>query len=220
MHIVEAAISALASWTVGAIGRLGAAGVFILMALESANIPIPSEVIMPFAGFASSRGTLFFWTVVCAGALGNVAGSALSYFIGRSGGRDFVNRWGAYFFVTQRDLARGEAYMNKYGVHVAFWSRLLPVVRTFISLPAGILRTPFLPFILYTALGSFLWATLLAAIGWYLGAQWQVIEPVFRQISTALAAAVLLIIILYIWYHIKNGKHEARSTKSETKADV
>ena len=141
---------------------------------------------------------------VLAGALGNTVGSVISYWIGLRGGRPFVRRWGKYFFVREGELKKGEEWIRKYGVHVAFWSRLLPVVRTFISLPAGIVRAPFVPFTVFTFIGSFLWSTVLAWVGFLLGERWHEIEPFFRRSSLLILSFLVVIVVLYIWYHIKD----------------
>jgi membrane protein DedA with SNARE-associated domain len=197
MSFFEHILVPLGEFVVSVIEATGEVGVFVLMALESANIPIPSEIIMPFAGFVASRGELLFWFAVLAGALGNTIGSVVSYWIGIRGGRPFLERWGRYIFIHARDLERGDRAFQKYGVKIAFWSRLLPVVRTFVSLPAGINRAPFAPFVVFTFIGSLIWSCLLTD------------NPFFLRTSVAIVILIVLIIAGYVWYHIKNGKSQA-----------
>ena len=203
--MIAAILGWLAGWAVGVIESTGELGVFVLMAAESANIPIPSEIIMPFGGFAASAGSLSFWGVVFAGALGNLVGSLVSYWIGLKGGRPVLERWGKYLLIHPADLERGHRLFHRYGLAIAFWSRLLPVVRTFISLPAGINRAPLLTFSLFTFLGSFLWSWLLAWLGFTLGENWEVIRPHFENFSWLIVGFTILGIILYVWRHFKNG---------------
>ena len=206
MSLFDTILVPLGEFVIAVIESTGELGVFVLMAIESANIPIPSEVIMPFAGAVAARGELLFCGAVLAGALGNTVGSVISYWVGLRGGRPFVKRWGKYFFVRESELERGERWIERYGVHVAFWSRLLPVVRTFISLPAGVVRAPFLPFTVFTFIGSFLWSAFLAWVGFVLGERWHEIEPFFRQASVLIVGVFVVIVVLYIWYHIKDKK--------------
>ncbi len=203
MNFFDTILVPLGEFVIWVIESTGQFGVFFLMAVESANIPVPSEVIMPFAGAVAARGELLFWGVVLAGALGNTVGSVVSYWVGYKGGRSFVLRWGKYFFVSSHELEKGEVWIRRYGVHVAFWSRLLPVVRTFISLPAGIVRAPFIPFTIFTFIGSFIWSALLAWVGYLLGERWHDIEPFFRRASLLILAVLVAIFILYVWYHVK-----------------
>jgi len=196
----------LAEFVISVINKTGEFGVFILSTLESANIPIPSEVIMPFGGFAASTGTLSIWLVILAGALGNLTGSLISYWVGFKGGRIFIERYGKYFFVSTSDLEKGDKYFKKYGTKIAFWSRLLPIVRTFISLPAGINKAPLASFSTFTFIGSLLWSALLASLGFWLGENWTVIRPYFEQFTYAIAGLIILGLVIYIWYHLKDRK--------------
>lgn len=204
--IFDLVFAPIGSFVISLIENTGLWGVFMLMAIESANVPVPSEIIMPFAGAVTALGHLSFWPVVLAGALGNTAGSLLSYYVGVWGGRPFVLRWGKYFFIHEHELSKGEAWIKKYGIHVAFWSRLLPVVRTFISLPAGIVRAPVISFTVFTFIGSFIWSSVLTLLGFELGERWHNIEPYFRQVSIFVAVSILALAVAYIWYHIRNNK--------------
>ena len=194
----------LARLVIGFIDSSGQVGVFILMAAESANIPIPSEIIMPFSGFLASVGRFNFWVVVVVGALGNLAGSLVSYWIGAKGGRPILERYGKYVLINKKDFERGDRAFQKYGIKIIFWGRLIPVVRTFISLPAGISRVSLGGFTLYTFAGSLIWSGILAFIGFKLGENWELARPAFERFSALIAGFIVLGIVLYIWHHIKD----------------
>ncbi|MDP3953478.1 MAG: DedA family protein [bacterium] len=178
----EYILETLSLFVLGAIELWGYWGVFSLMALESANIPIPSEIIMPFSGFLVSAGVFDFWPVVLVGALGNLAGSLGSYYLAER-----LKGW----VIGNRHYASIQSWVSKYGVASTFWGRLLPIVRTFISFPAGLFKVPVIPFSIFTFAGSFIWSALLAYVGLYLGDNWEVIEPIFRKFD--LVIAVLLV---------------------------
>jgi len=160
------------SWIIAAISATGYMGIAGLMALESACLPLPSEIIMPFAGYLVSTGRLGLLAAATAGAVGCNVGSTIAYLIGAYGGRPAVLRWGKYVFFGERDLERFDGYFARYGSAAVFISRLLPVVRTFISLPAGIARMPFLKFQAYTFVGSWPWCFGLTYLSLKLGEQW------------------------------------------------
>lgn len=201
MHIFESALTWMGEFSLAVIESAGEAGVFLLMVIEGVNIPIPSEAILPVAGFAASRGEFDFWVIVLAGAVGGTLGALISYWIGLYGGRPFVRRWGKYFFVHEEDLKKGEHYFKKYGTHVAFWSRLIPTVRTFISLPAGVVRAPLGPYVLFTFLGAGVWSLFLTAVGFWLGERWVVVRPFFERASIVIIALIVLAVVGYVWYH-------------------
>jgi len=166
-------------------------GVFLTMAVESACIPFPSEVIMPFAGFVVSEGKMALWAITLAGALGNLAGSIVAYLVGAFGGRPFLERYGKYLLVSHKKLEWADSWFNRYGSKAVFFSRMLPVIRTFISLPAGIARMNFLKFVVYTLIGAVPWCLLLGYIGVLLGPQWERIKPYFHILDILVAIAVV-----------------------------
>ena len=197
-------VGALAGAIVATISAVGYAGVALLMAVESACIPLPSEVIMPFAGYLASTGRFSLWLAATAGALGCNLGSSLAYEVGRRGGRRVAERWGAYLLVSRRDLDRADRFFARWGGPAVLIARLLPVVRTFISLPAGIARMPRWRFQAYTFLGSWPWCFALAWVGYVLGERWDS-DPRLRSVMHGLDAIVLAGIVLlagwWVWRH-------------------
>lgn len=192
------------------IENYGLFAVFILMTAESALIPIPSEVTMPFAGFMVSRGLLNFWSAVTVGAFANLAGSLLAYWLGYAKGEEWVKgaikRWGKWLLIKESEYERARNWFHNYGQWVAFGSRLIPVVRTFISLPAGIAKMNLPLFSLLTFVGSFIWSAFLAFLGLKLGQNWLAIEPYFRKFQFLIVGIGIVAVILYIRAHLRN-KH-------------
>jgi membrane protein DedA with SNARE-associated domain len=182
-------------WVVAAISTAGYGGVAALMALESACIPLPSEVIMPFSGYLVSTGRFNLWLVATAGALGCNAGSTAAYLIGALGGRRAVLRWGHYVLFGSSELQRLDRFFESYGDAAVFIGRLLPVVRTFISLPAGLAGMAFVRFQIYTFFGSWPWCFALAYLGMLLGDQWNsnpTMQTFFRQFDWAVVALLVI----------------------------
>lgn len=177
------------------ISSVGYAGVFILMALESAALPVPSEVIMPFAGYLAYQGVFDLVAVSIVGAAGCAAGSLVSYEIGLRGGRPFIEKYGKYFFMNRHHLELAEKWFNKYGDKAVLFSRLLPVVRTFISLPAGIGRYSVKKLALYSFVGSFPWCFGLAYVGFFLGNRWKNIIAFFNGLDILIVAIAIIFIL-------------------------
>src|SRR6266550_7951779 len=165
-------IEILSGFIVATISGLGYWGVALLMAIESACIPLPSEIIMPFAGYLVSRGQMNLWGVGVAGAIGCVVGSLAAYWVGMYGGRPFIEKYGRYVLISQHDLNLADRWFARRGELIVFASRLLPVIRTFIAFPAGVARMNLPRFVVYTFLGSFPWCMGLAYVGQRLGEQW------------------------------------------------
>ena len=192
------------------ISSYGLLAVFVLMTAESALVPIPSEITMPFAGFMAGMGVFDFWTAVAVGALGNLVGSLLAYWLGYAKGEDWVRfairRWGKWLLIREHEYDKSKAWYQKYGQGITFASRLLPIVRTFISLPAGIARMNLSLFSLLTFIGSFLWSAVLAYVGLKLGENWLSIEPFFRKFQFVIVGLGGLAVGLYIYTHIKRRK--------------
>ena len=184
-------------FVLGVIETWGYWGVFFLMALESANIPIPSEIIMPFSGFLVSTGVFDFWTVVFLGALGNLTGSLASYYVA-----GYYKGW----VENNRHFDQAKGWIAKYGVAAAFWSRMMPIVRTFISFPAGLFKVPIWKFSFFTFIGSFIWSALLTYPGVYWGENWTIIEPVFRKFDLVIAVLLVLGIVWGLKNHFGKKK--------------
>jgi membrane protein DedA with SNARE-associated domain len=193
-------ISALAAWIVAVISSTGYFGVLILMAIESACIPLPSEVIMPFAGYLVSIGQLSLVGAATMGALGCNLGSTVAYYVAAKGGRAAFLRWGDYVLVSAHELDRAEKFFARYGSATVFFGRLLPVIRTFIAFPAGLARMPMLKFQLYTFLGSWPWCFALAYIGYVLGTRWNSDETFRRMFHQFDAAIVVVLLAGFLWF--------------------
>lgn len=199
MDIPQAAISFLT----GYVQIYGLLAVFIFMALESALIPIPSEITMPFAGFLASRNLLNFWEVVFVGALANLVGSLIAYYLGYFKGEawtiKFIKRWGHLILIKEDEFVRAKKWLNNFGLQVAFFSRLMPVVRTYISLPSGISKVNVYKFSIFTFLGSLIWSYVLTFLGLKLGENWASIEPYFRSFQIIIVVSFIVLIGLFIW---------------------
>ncbi|MGI6434552.1 MAG: DedA family protein [Syntrophomonadaceae bacterium] len=181
-------------------------GLIVGMTLESACIPIPSEIILPFGGYLVSQGILGFWPAVCAGVLGGATGSTIAFWIGSIGGRPFILKYGRYFLVSQDDLHTADRWFTRYGHHVVFWARLLPVVRTFISLPAGIARMNYGRFLIYTILGSLPWTIIFVYLGVKMGQNWDQVRKVFEEFDLLIIAALIAMIAIYIIMKVRRNR--------------
>jgi membrane protein DedA with SNARE-associated domain len=199
-------IEFLVAWITQAIQAVGYVGVFILMAFESMILPVPSEAVMPFAGFLVSQGTFSFWTVVLVSTLGSIAGSLISYAIGYYGGLPFVHRLGKYFFLNKRHLEWTHRFFEKKGSLTIFVSRFIPVVRHLISIPAGVAKMDLKRFIFFTTIGAAIWNTFLLYVGMKLAENWTVIT----KYTKFLDIAVIVIIVAYIFLHVR---HAAKKRK-------
>jgi membrane protein DedA with SNARE-associated domain len=189
----------------------GYLGIVLAMALESCAIPLPSEIVMPLAGyFALTHPETFSLVgVAIAGAIGCVIGSAVAYGIGAAGGRPLLLKYGRYILISHADSDRADHWFARYGAPVAFFSRLLPVVRTYISLPAGISRMNFGQFILFTLLGSLPWTFVLALVGYKLGSKFLELSTVFHGLDVVIIAALIVAAAYYVYHHLKKDA-EAR----------
>jgi membrane protein DedA with SNARE-associated domain len=181
----------------------GYVAIIVLMAMESACLPVPSELVFGFAGYLVFLGRMDFGAAVVAGVVGGLAGSLIAYGVGYYGGRPFVNKYGKYILLSQNHVNGAQAWFDRYGLKAAFFSRLLPVVRTFISLPAGFAKVDFKKFTLYTILGSLPWTILLIYAGRLLGENWSIMESIGHK-AALLVAGVLL--ILGIWWLKQNKR--------------
>lgn len=194
------------------IAYLGYGGIILLMALESACIPIPSEVIMPAAGNLAWKGTLDLFGVIMAGSLGSMLGSLVAYYAGLKLGRPFIVRYGRYIFMKEEDLERAEKWFARYGGMATFISRMVPVVRTFISLPAGIGKMEIKRFTIYSFVGSIPWCAFLAYVGYVLKDSWRII---FDQYGHYVDLAVVLAVLGLVAYFLYSGRKRAARRKAE-----
>lgn len=191
--------------------HLGYIGVVVAMTIESAALPIPSELILPFAGWSVARGLVepltgsawSYWGAVIAGVVGNTAGSLVGYAIGAYGGRPLVHRYGRYVLISTHDLDIAERWFARHGEATVFFSRMLPIVRTFISIPAGVARMPLWRFVLFSVLGAIPWVMLLVWGGVVLGDHWLDLKQQLRGLDYLVAAAIVLLVGLFIWRHVK-----------------
>ncbi|HYK94658.1 MAG TPA: DedA family protein [Candidatus Dormibacteraeota bacterium] len=192
-------------------GAVGYVGVGVAMGIESAMIPLPSELVLPYAGFLISDPTQLepitrvrwdFWIVVIVATLGNTVGSLIGYGIGAWGGRPFLERWGKYLLIRHHELVLADRFFQKYGPATAFFSRLLPIVRTFISFPAGVARMPLGKFVLYSTLGAIPWSIALVWAGIQLGGNWVAIRHALQPFDLAIAVAAVLLVALFIWLRL------------------
>jgi membrane protein DedA with SNARE-associated domain len=199
--LIEEIITELSRFVIACISRFGYGGILFTMAIESACIPLPSEIIMPFSGYLVTTGEFTMLGVTLAGAVGNVVGSVAAYYAGVWGGRPFVERYGAYVLVSHRDLDMADRWFQKYGEAAVFFSRMLPVVRTFISLPAGIARMNFPRFVLFTFVGALPWCWLLAYVGVKMGERWEDLRVYFHQFDIVIGLALAAALAFFVWSH-------------------
>ncbi|HEV8029087.1 MAG TPA: DedA family protein [Stellaceae bacterium] len=205
--MLDRIIAPLAAVIIGTISSMGYVGIVLLMAIESACIPLPSEIIMPFSGYLVSTGRFELWLVATAGALGCNVGSTIAYAVGYWGGRPLVEKWGGYVLMSRRDLALVDRFFARFGGITVFVCRLLPVVRTFIALPAGIARMPQAKFQIYTFLGSWPWCFALAYIGAKLGERWDS-DPELRNVMHRFDFVIVAVLVLgIVWYVRRHWQH-------------
>ena len=201
--MLEQIVAVLAAWIMGVISSLGYSGVVLLMAIESACIPLPSEIIMPFAGFLVFKGEMTLWGVALAGAFGCVVGSIPAYYLGMYGGRPLVEKYGKWVLISAKDLNWADQAFAKHGEIIIFIGRLLPAVRTFIAFPAGVARMNMTKFISYTFVGSLIWCYLLALAGFKAGENWESLKVYFHEFHYVIAGAGLIFVVWYVRRHFK-----------------
>jgi membrane protein DedA with SNARE-associated domain len=199
--ILQAIKETVASW--------GYLGVLLMMAIESANIPLPSEAIMPTAGILVQQGKMNIHLAALAGALGCLVGSIPSYFLGLYGGRPFVKKYGRYFLIKEKDLDHADSWVRKYGDATFFVCRMLPVVRTFISFPAGVLKANFGMFCAFTFIGSLAWCYFLTWVGIKFGENMEAFTSIWHKFDIAIVLIVLLGVGLYLYHHLRPEKSQA-----------
>ena len=192
---------------------IGYVGVLLAMAIESACIPLPSEIVLPLAGWMVARGEFDFWAASLAGTFGCTLGSAVAYWVGALGGRPILLRYGKYVLISAHEIDVADRWFGRYGEDAVFFGRLLPVVRTFISFPAGVSRMPFGRFLLYSTLGSFPWSVALVFAGKLLGDNWIVVREIAHQIDYLIIAVILAAVAYYVYRRFQSrgtaGNHPA-----------
>jgi len=205
---LESVLHAVTQWVTTNIAHMGYWGIVIMMGIESACIPLPSEIIMPYGGYLVSTQPDKFsiWGMGVAGALGCVWGSIVAYYAGMWGGRPFVEKYGKYVLIRHKDLDKADAWFKKHGDAAIFFSRLMPVVRTFISFPAGVSRMHFWRFVIYTFVGSLPWCIALAYVGKLLGDRWDSLKNYFHGADAVIGVVLIVLIALYVYHHVKSDK--------------
>jgi len=202
--MIEKIITLLAGFIIGTISRLGYGGIVLLMAIESACIPLPSEIIMPFSGYLVFTGEMNLWLVGLAGAVGCVLGSIVAYYAGAWGGRPFIEKYGKYILISHHDLDLADRWFRRHGDITIFVGRLLPVIRTFIAFPAGVARMNLWRFNLYTFVGSYIWSVGLAWIGMKLGEHWNTLGVYFHRFDAAIGVILLIAVVWYVRRHLQH----------------
>lgn len=201
----------LTAWIIGIMERLGYLGIALLMFLDNVFPPIPSEIIMPSAGYSASQGSLTLIGVILAGSLGSMLAAALLYWIGYQFSHAaifrFVDRYGKYLFIKSDDVKKSLAWFEQYGHRIVFFGRMVPAVRSLISVPAGMSRMPFWKFMLFSSLGTIIWTTFLACVGFYFGENQALMQQIFSQVGYVILGIVLLIIAV-IFYRRWQRKHK------------
>jgi membrane protein DedA with SNARE-associated domain len=201
----------LSGFIVAVISTLGYSGIVLLMAIESACIPLPSEIIMPFSGYLVSTGQMNLWIVSLAGAVGCVVGSLVAYWVGMKGGRPLIEKYGRYVLVSRHDLDMADRWFEKRGEIIVFVSRMLPAIRTFIAFPAGVARMNLKRFVIYTFAGSFPWCLGLAYIGQKLGEKWNkddTLKTWFHRFDFLIGIVAVILIVWWIWRHVGHLRKE------------
>ena len=205
----------LSAIIVAVISTLGYSGIVLLMAIESACIPLPSEIIMPFSGYLVSTGQMNLWLVALAGAVGCVLGSLVAYWVGMKGGRPLIEKYGRYLLVSRHDLDMADRWFEKRGEIIVFVSRMLPAIRTFIAFPAGVARMNLKRFVIYTFAGSFPWCLGLAYVGQKLGEKWNkddTLKTWFHRFDFLIGIVAVLLAAWWVWRHVGHLRKENQAT--------
>ncbi|HYD40441.1 MAG TPA: DedA family protein [Anaeromyxobacter sp.] len=215
--MISRILEQLVLFTTGVIGAMGYGGIVLLMAIESACIPLPSEIIMPFAGYLVFQGKMTLQGAALAGAIGCVVGSIPAYYLGLYGGRPIIEKYGKWVLVSHKELDLADRLFKRYGQWVVFAGRLLPVIRTFIAFPAGVSRMPMGKFIVYTFVGSYPWCLGLAWVGKWAGEEWNTnprVKAIYHQFEYVIVGALLVGIVWFVWHKVR----EARRMRAPTGA--
>jgi len=210
MNLIEWGTNLILDW----ISNYGYGGIMLLMALESACMPVPSEIVMPFAGFLVAQGDsgMSLLGIIIAGSLGCTIGSIAAYIFGFYAGRPLILRYGKYILIREKHLITAEEWFEKWGDKATFIARLLPVIRTVISLPAGIAKMNFKKFVFYSFVGSVPWTFMLAYVGYVLGSEWESIKGVFRELDIVVVVAAIAVVAYYA-YRMKRNKSKPKQAQ-------
>lgn len=206
MSVITQILSVVGGWAISITLILGYPGVVFLMALESMVVPLPSELILPFAGYLAASGEFNLWLVFLASIIGSLIGSLISYWMGAYGGERFVRSFGKYLLLDEADLNWTEDWFRTQGEKVIFFARFVPVVRHLISIPAGIGKMDLKKFCVYTILGAAVWNMFLIWLGYYLGQNWRDVRKYSEYLSLAVAVFLVVAFVIFIWRHLKH-KH-------------
>lgn len=210
--MIEKILGVLASFTIATISGGGYLGIVLLMAIESACIPLPSEIIMPFAGYLVSIGRFDLYLAATAGAIGCNLGSIVAYEVGKRGGRPVAERWGRYVLIGPGELDTADRFFKRFGGIAVLIGRLLPVIRSFIAFPAGVARMPLVPFHIYTFIGSWPWCFGLAWLGMVLGDKWNSdprVKAAFHSADAAIAVVLVAAVVFYVWHRVRGLKRKS-----------
>lgn len=206
---VTTAMHEAINWLVATIGAMGYPGIFLLMAMESSVIPIPSELVMPPAGYLAHQGEMNIWVAILCGTAGSLVGAYANYFAAHYLGRPLILKYGKYVWITEEKFAKVETFFHRHGEISTFIGRLLPVIRHLISLPAGLAGMHHWKFSLYTLLGAGLWCTVLTWIGWFIGKEQELIMQYSHQAVIGVIIFSIVLIAVYVW------RHRRKSARSE-----
>lgn len=206
MSVLDSVLAPIVGFIEHTISTMGPLGVSLLMAIESCNVPLPSEAILPFAGYLVSKGVMSIHVAAFAGAIGCVLGSIPSYYLGYFGGRPFIEKYGKWFLISKKDLEMADKWEQKYGNYAFFICRMLPIVRTFISLPAGILKADIKQFLAFTFLGSLIWSYPLVYVGMKLGEHSEALKAFWHKFDIAIVFVLGVLGIIYLKHHFENLK--------------
>jgi membrane protein DedA with SNARE-associated domain len=207
MHHLQQQVTA---WIIGVISHLGYAGLFFGMLGQAVGVPLPSELMLSFAGYLASTHVLQLLPVIAAGAAGDTSGAIIGYLVGYYGGRPLLLRFGRFFFVRDRDIERADRWFARYGSRAVLIVKLLPGVRAFGSFPAGVTRMAVAPFLIYTLLGSVIWAVLFGGIGYTLGKNWELLGGYARPASFILIGIVAAAVVAWLWLHFRAERQAAQ----------
>lgn len=203
-------IDTVTNFIIAGIATLGYFGTYFFMLLNACAIPVPSEITLPFSGFAVADGKLNLIGVIIAGTLGDLSGAMLAYYIGYRGGRPLIEKYGKYILMSHHDLNLADKWFAKYGAITTLFARVLPVVRTYISFPAGITKMDFRKFVAFSSIGSLCAVSALVLVGYFMGDNWLAIRERMKPFDNAILIAAAILIIIYIWRHIKHSRKVER----------